>query len=57
MAGRLARHGAGVQLEYGKTTPEQLAEAVLANIGREVYYRPIAADGANNAAQWLCSLL
>jgi UDP:flavonoid glycosyltransferase YjiC (YdhE family) len=57
VAGRLARHGAGVQLEYAKTTPEQLAEAVLANIGREVGYPPIAADGANNAAQWLCSLL
>lgn len=57
VAGRLARHGAGVQLEYGKTTPERLAEAVLANIGREVCYPPIAADGANNAAQWLCSLL
>jgi UDP-N-acetylglucosamine:LPS N-acetylglucosamine transferase len=40
VAGRLARHGAGVQLEYGKTTPERLAEAVLANIGREVCYRP-----------------
>ena len=57
VAGRLARHGAGVPLEYSKTTPEQLAEAVLANIGRDVSYPPIAADGANNAAQLLCSLL
>jgi predicted glycosyltransferase len=57
VAGRLARHGAGVQLEYAKTTPERLAEAVIANIGREVCYPPIAADGANNAAQLLCSLL
>ena len=57
VAGRLARHGAGVQLEYRKTTPEQLAEVVLANIGREVSYPPIAAEGAKNAAQLLCSLL
>jgi predicted glycosyltransferase len=57
VAGRLARHGAGVQLEYGQTTPEQLAEAVVANIGREVSYPPVGSDGANNAAQWLCSLL
>ncbi len=57
VAGRLARHGAGVQLEYGKTTPEQLTEAVVANIGREVTYPPIAADGADNAAQLLSTLL
>jgi predicted glycosyltransferase len=57
VAGRLARHGAGVQLEYGKMTPERLAAAVLANIGRQVCYPPIAADGASNAAQLLCSLL
>ncbi len=57
VAARLARLGAGVQLEYGEMTPERLAEAVIANIGREVNYPPIAADGANDAAQLLCSLL
>jgi len=57
VAGRLARHGAGVPLEYAKTTPERLAEAVLANIGREVCYPPVAADGAKNAAQLLSTLL
>jgi predicted glycosyltransferase len=57
VAGRLARHGAGVQLEYGKTTPERLADVVMANIGREVRYPPIAADGAKNAAELLCSLM
>ncbi len=57
VAGRLARLGAGVQLEFGQTTPERLAEAVVANIGREVSYPPIAADGADTAARLLCSLL
>ncbi len=57
VAGRLARHGAGVQLEYGQTTPEQLAEAVVANIGREVSYPPVVAHGATNVADLLCSLL
>jgi predicted glycosyltransferase len=56
VAGRLARHGAGVPLEYGQTTPEQLAEAVLANIDREVSYPPVHADGAENAARLLCTL-
>jgi UDP-N-acetylglucosamine:LPS N-acetylglucosamine transferase len=57
VAGRLARHGAGVQLEYAETTPERLADAVLAHIGREACYPLVAADGARNAAQLLCSLL
>lgn len=57
VAGRLARLGAGVQLEYGQTAPEQLAEAVITNIGREASYPPIVADGANTAAALLCSLL
>jgi predicted glycosyltransferase len=57
VATRLARHGAGVPLEYSQTTPEQLAEAVLANIGREVSYPPVAADGAENAARLLCTRL
>ena len=43
--------------EYRKTTPERLAEAVLARIVREVSYPPVAADGADNAARLLCSLL
>jgi hypothetical protein len=47
---------AGVPLEYGETTPECLAEAVLANLGREVCYPPVHADGAENAARLLCTL-
>jgi predicted glycosyltransferase len=57
VAARLARHGAGVPLEYAETTPERLAAAVLVHIGREPCYPPVAADGAENAARLLCSLL
>jgi UDP-N-acetylglucosamine:LPS N-acetylglucosamine transferase len=57
VAERLARHGAGIQIECRKTTPEQLAQVVIANIGREVSYPAVAADGAKNAAELLCSLL
>ena len=57
VAERLERHGAGVKLEYKKTTPEQLAAAVVANIGREMSYPPIATDGAKNAAELLCNLM
>ncbi len=57
VAGRLERHGAGVRLEYRETTPEKLAEAVLANMGQEVRYPPIATDGAKTAAALLCELV
>jgi len=57
VAARIARHGAGTRLEYRTTTPENLAAAVLANIGVEVRYPPIAADGARTAAELLGNLL
>lgn len=57
VAGRLERHGAGVRLEYREMTPEKLADIILANVGREVRYPPIATDGAKNAAALLCELM
>ncbi len=57
VAGKLERHGAGVRLEYRKTTPKRLADAILANLGRHVQYPPIAADGAKTAATLLCELM
>ena len=57
VAGRLARHQAGIKMEYCKTTPQILAEKVIANLGRQVSYPPIPTDGARNAAQLICELL
>jgi UDP-N-acetylglucosamine:LPS N-acetylglucosamine transferase len=51
IANRLARQGAGVRMTQGRTTPETLADAIVANIGREVTYAPIRADGARRAAE------
>ena len=55
---RLDRYGAGRHLDYEDACrPDALAEVVLAEIGREVSYRPVAADGAARAADLLADLL
>jgi len=57
VAGRLARHQAGIKMEYSETTPEILAEKVIANLGREVNYPQISVNGAQKAAQLISQLL
>ncbi|MGB2861830.1 MAG: glycosyltransferase, partial [Sedimentisphaerales bacterium] len=57
VAGRLARHKAGVKMVYSQTTPEILAEKVIANLGKSVNYPPIPVLGAQKAAQLICELL
>jgi hypothetical protein len=51
VAQRLARHQAGIRMSYHRTTPESLAEAIVANLGKEATYASIATDGARRAAQ------
>jgi UDP-N-acetylglucosamine:LPS N-acetylglucosamine transferase len=57
VAGRLARHGAGVRMSLPRTSPQHLAQAIVENIGKPVTYPPIAADGAQKAADMICGLL
>jgi len=54
---RLERYGAGRYMDYDSTTPDQIATAIANDIGREVGYRPVAADGAARAAAMLADLL
>ena len=54
---RLGRHGAGRYMDFARTTPEQLAQAVAEEIGRQVSYRPIAPGGAERAAAMIAELL
>lgn len=51
IASRLARHGAGVRMTEGQTTPSSLADAIAANIGRKAGYAPIPAEGTRRAAR------
>ncbi len=48
---RLERHKAGIKLDYDMTSPEMLADVVLANIGKEATWPDIPTDGAKKAAQ------
>lgn len=57
VAGRLARHQAGKKMSYSETTPQSLAEAIIAHIGKEVNYADIPTDGAQKAAQLINQLL
>jgi UDP:flavonoid glycosyltransferase YjiC (YdhE family) len=51
IAKRLARHGAGLRMHLSSTTPQELAEAIIANLGIQVSYPNIPVDGAHLAAK------
>ncbi len=51
VAGRLERHNAGIRMRLSSTTPETLAEAIVANLGAEVTWTQIPIDGARRAAE------
>ncbi|HXY85303.1 MAG TPA: alpha/beta fold hydrolase [Gaiellaceae bacterium] len=54
---RLDRYGARNWIDYDDATPESLADVVGRAIGTEPSYRPIAHDGAANAAALIAELL
>src|SRR5207237_1912141 len=49
VAHRLERYGAGRKMDFDTATPESIAEAVAAEIGRQVTYRDSESDGARLA--------
>jgi UDP:flavonoid glycosyltransferase YjiC (YdhE family) len=51
VAGRLSRHGAGVRMHVSSTSPEEMADAITANLGVAVSYPEIPAGGARLAAR------
>jgi UDP-N-acetylglucosamine:LPS N-acetylglucosamine transferase len=57
VAHRLERYRAGRRLDYDDLTPDVLAPAIAAEIGRETAYRPLETDGAARAAGLLAELL
>jgi hypothetical protein len=50
VAARLARHRLGRRLSASRTTPQDLAEAILGELGREVSGPTLPVDGARRAA-------
>ncbi len=57
VARRLDRLGAGVRMDYDRTTDEELAAAILDDLGKPVDWREPPADGTAKAAAMLAELL
>jgi UDP-N-acetylglucosamine:LPS N-acetylglucosamine transferase len=54
---RLHRYESGRCMDFEAGTAETIAEAIAAEIGREVDYRPVETDGAARAAALIADLL
>jgi pimeloyl-ACP methyl ester carboxylesterase/predicted glycosyltransferase len=54
---RLQRLGAGVRMDYDRTSPEALGAAILDHLGKPVHWREVPRDGTERAAQMLAALL
>jgi predicted glycosyltransferase len=54
---RLDRHGAGRCMDFATSTTESIADAIAAEVGRSVSYKPVDPDGAARAAKLIAELL
>jgi predicted glycosyltransferase len=54
---RLERYRAGRRMDFAEDGPEQIAAAIVEEIGRTVDYLPVESDGARQAAQAISALL
>ena len=57
VAHRLDRYQAGRRMDYATATPEVIAAAIAAELGRPVDYRPVETDGAARAANLIAQLV
>ena len=57
VAHRLERYGGGRRMDFDSAAPEVIADAIAAEIGREVDYRPVDGGGAARAAALIAELL
>ena len=57
VARRLDRLGAGVRLDYDRTTVEELGDAILDHLGKPVHHREAPSGGAERAARMIANLL
>jgi pimeloyl-ACP methyl ester carboxylesterase/predicted glycosyltransferase len=54
---RLRRYGAGRAMDYARSDPDAIAEAMVAELGRPLQVRPVATDGAARAATLLAEMI
>jgi pimeloyl-ACP methyl ester carboxylesterase/predicted glycosyltransferase len=57
VAHRLDRYGAGRRMEFATSTPDMIADAMIAALGKTSSFKPVEADGAARAARMLADLL
>jgi pimeloyl-ACP methyl ester carboxylesterase/predicted glycosyltransferase len=57
VAHRLDRYRAGRRMDYATSDPDLIADAIAAEIGHTVDYRPVETDGAARAAHLIAELL
>ena len=57
VAHRLDRYRAGRRMDFDGATPDAIAEAIAAELGRDTNYLPVETDGARHAAQRIAELL
>jgi pimeloyl-ACP methyl ester carboxylesterase/UDP:flavonoid glycosyltransferase YjiC (YdhE family) len=57
VARRLERLGAGVRMDYDRTSPEDLASAMLARLGKPVDWADVPTGGTGRAARMIAGLL
>ena len=57
VAHRLDRYRAGRRMDFATATPEVIADAIAAELGRPVDYRPVETDGAARAANLIAQLV
>jgi UDP:flavonoid glycosyltransferase YjiC (YdhE family) len=57
VAHRLDRYRAGRKMDFATSDPDVIADAIAVEIGRQVDYRPVAGDGAAQAARLIAELL
>ena len=56
VAHRLDRYGAGRRMEFATSTPEMIAEAMVAALKQPANFKPVEADGAARAARMLAEM-
>jgi pimeloyl-ACP methyl ester carboxylesterase/predicted glycosyltransferase len=57
VAHRLERYGAGKRMEFATSTPDMIADAMIASLQAPTKFKPVEADGAARAARMLADLI
>jgi len=57
VAHRLDRYRAGKRMEFATSTPDMIADAMIAALQAPTRFKPVEADGATHAASMLADLI